>query len=178
MAQVLAKGGKGTPNVDLTPMVDLGFLLITFFMFTTTMSSSKAMEIQMPFIQEEKIEAPSVVKESTAMTILLGKQHEVYYYYGIGNEPNVEIKMEKTNFDASAGIRDAINWKKTEVQRLIAAGTLQPDDKMTVIIKATDQSTADDLVGILDEMSINTVPVYTFGDVSEKELESIGKSVF
>src|SRR3954470_21323321 len=81
------KGKKLSTRIDLTPMVDLGFLLITFFMFTTTLAKPKTMEINMP--NKEKIDEKdqTKVKESTAMTILLSKEHRVYYYEGIGSDP-------------------------------------------------------------------------------------------
>src|SRR6476620_11987463 len=83
------KGKKLSTRIDLTPMVDLGFLLITFFMFTTTLAKPKTMEINMP--NKEKIDEKdqTKVKESTAMTILLSKNHRVYYYEGLATDPNV-----------------------------------------------------------------------------------------
>src|ERR1043165_6176881 len=81
------KGKKLSTRIDLTPMVDLGFLLITFFMFTTTLAKPKTMEINMPY-KDENLDPnkQSKVKESTAMTILLSKMHRVYYYEGIGSD--------------------------------------------------------------------------------------------
>lgn len=171
MATMQVKGSKTAPQVDLTPMVDLGFLLIAFFMFTTTMSDPTVMAIQMPYQGEEIITDPPLVKESTAMTILLGEGHEVFYYYGIGNDPANVPGLESSGFADEGGIRDAILWKKAYVQDLVAKGALLPDDRMTVIIKASARSTTDDLVNILDEMSINQVPIYTFGDITEEELK-------
>ncbi|RYD97495.1 MAG: biopolymer transporter ExbD [Sphingobacteriales bacterium] len=174
MAEMEVKGGKGSPRVDLTPMVDLGFLLITFFMFTTTMSKPKAMQIQMPF-KDEKMEEQdkSKVKESTAMTILLSKDHRVYYYYGIGSDATNPPKLEVTGFKDQGGIRDAIIAKKKEVQSLVASGALSPDDKITIMIKPADNSTTDDLIDVLDEMTINAVPIYAVVDITPVDLEFI-----
>ncbi|RQO32604.1 biopolymer transporter ExbD [Taibaiella sp. KBW10] len=174
MADMEVKGGKGSPRVDLTPMVDLGFLLITFFMFTTTMSKPKTMEIQMPFKDDlMKDTDKSKVKESTAMTILLSKDHRIYYYYGIGSDPTKPPELKVTGFKDLDGIRDAIIAKKKEVQGLISGGQLEADDKLTIMVKPAENSTTDDLINVLDEMTINAVPIYAVVDITPVDLEFI-----
>src|SRR5215216_6319438 len=82
------KGKKLSTRIDLTPMVDLGFLLITFFMFTTTLAKPKTMEINMPYKDENmKEEEKNKIKNSVALTVLLSKDHRIYYYKNIGNNP-------------------------------------------------------------------------------------------
>src|ERR1041384_6622445 len=81
------KGKKLSTRVDLTPMVDLGFLLITFFMFTTTLQKPKTMEINMPYKDPNKPVDTTKVKASTALTVLLSKDHRVYYYEGLADDP-------------------------------------------------------------------------------------------
>lgn len=168
MAEIQVKGGKAPPRVDLTAMVDLGLLLITFFMFTTTMSKPKAMQLQMPYKDSTlTIEDRNKVKADEALTILLSKDHRVYYYEGIGDDPLNPPKLEVTYFDENGGIRDVIIKKKQQVRDLINQGVLYADDEMTVIIKPDETSTTDDLVDILDEMTINKVPVFAVVDITD-----------
>src|SRR3977135_3715048 len=79
------KGKKLSTRIDLTPMVDLGFLLITFFMYTTTLAKPKTMEINMPYKDPNDKVEPNKIKESVALTILLSKNHRVYYYEGMAS---------------------------------------------------------------------------------------------
>src|ERR1700709_606532 len=87
------KAKKASTRVDMTPMVDLGFLLITFFVFTTTMSTPTAMNLNLPK-DTDKPEDQNKAKESGTLTLLLGKNRNVYYYEGI-------LKPDGSNFIAS-----------------------------------------------------------------------------
>ena len=146
------KAKKLSTRVDLTPMVDLGFLLITFFIFTTTMSQPTAMRLYLPK-DTDKPEEQNKIKESGALTILLGKDNNVFYYEG-------ELKPDASNFKATnfKEIRDVIISKKQAV-----------DTNLVVVIKPTDQCTYKNVIDILDEMSINVVKRYAMVDISDVE---------
>ncbi len=164
------KGKKLSTRIDLTPMVDLGFLLITFFMFTTTLAKPKTMEINMPYKDEHlKDEEKNKLKASVAMTVLLSKNHRVYYYEGIGDDASKAPDLKVTGFKSKDGIRDAIIAKKKLVDGMKRGGQLTAKDEMTVLIKPDTNSTYSDLVNMLDEMNINDVKVYAIIDISDIE---------
>lgn len=175
MAEIEVKGGKKhAPRIDLTPMVDLGFLLITFFMLTTTMSKPKAMEIQMPFKDKNlQKEDQNKVKKDEALTVLLSKDHRIYYYHGIGDDPTNPPQVEVTYFKDKDGIRDVLINKKKTVQGLISQGVLNAQDKVIVLIKPDVTSTTEDLINILDEMTINAIPVYAVVDITPVDKDFI-----
>ena len=138
----------------MTPMVDLGFLLITFFIFTTTMAQPTAMNLFMPK-DVEKQEEQNKVKESGAFTIMLGKEDQVYYYEGL--DPT---QLKSASFKT---IRDEIIRKKKSTN---------PED-LVMIIKPTPDATYKNTVDILDEMTINEIKRYAMVDVSPVEMELI-----
>lgn len=147
------KSKKQSTRVDLTPMVDLGFLLITFFIFTTTMSSPTAMKLFMPK-DADKPEDQNKAKESGALTIMLGKDDNVFYYEGI-LDPN-GANFKSSNFKE---IRDVIiNKKKTTAS-----------DDFVVVIKPSEESKYKNVIDILDEMAINEVKRYAMVDIAESE---------
>jgi biopolymer transport protein ExbD len=164
------KGKKLSTRIDLTPMVDLGFLLITFFMFTTTLAKPKTMEINMPYKDQNlKEEEKNKIKNSVALTILLSKNHRIYYYEGIGDDPSKAPDLKITYFTPQKGIRDEIIAKKKMVDDMKRTGALGPKDETTVLIKPDTTATYSDLVNILDEMNINDVKVYAIIDISDIE---------
>jgi biopolymer transport protein ExbD len=144
------KAKKLSTRVDLTPMVDLGFLLITFFMFTTTMASPTAMKLNMPK-DTDKPEEQNKIKESGALTILLGKADQVYYYEG-----QDALGLKSTTFK---GIRDIIINKKKSTNA----------DDLVLVIKANDEATYKNAIDILDEMQINEIKRYALVNISEDE---------
>ncbi|MBS1644707.1 MAG: biopolymer transporter ExbD [Bacteroidetes bacterium] len=169
------KGKKLSTRVDLTPMVDLGFLLITFFMYTTTLAKPKTMEINMPYKDPNmKVEDQSKVKESTALTLLLSKGHMVYAYEGIGSDPTKPPELKPANISKSTkALREIILAKKEAVQNLVRSGALGPTDRITVLIKPDTTSTFKDLVDVFDEMTIDDVKVYAKVDITPQDREFI-----
>ena len=163
------KSKKQSTRVDMTPMVDLGFLLITFFMLTTTMSKPKTMDLIMPKDTKDEKDQ-NKVKESTALTILLGKKDRVYYYEGLAQDPNASANpdfFKATTFANKGGIRDVIIKKRDEVAKARNAKG-EPED-VVVIIKADDDATYKDFVDILDEMAINRIQRYATVDISDQD---------
>jgi len=168
------KGKKLSTRIDLTPMVDLGFLLITFFMYTTTMSKPKTMEINMPYKDENiKEDEQTKIKASTVVSVLLSKDNRIYYYEGIGDDPTKPPQLNVTYFKPKDGIRDVLINKKKAVEELKASGALGAKDQVTVIIKPDVTSTYEDLVNMLDEMSINDIRVYAIVDITPVDKEFI-----
>ena len=151
------KGKKLSTRIDLTPMVDLGFLLITFFIFTTTMSQPTAFKLNLPK-EADKPQDDTKIKNSGALTILMGKDDNVFYYEGI-------LDPAGKNFQSSSfkTIRDVIINKKR--------GTSEKD--FFVVIKPNDECTYKDVINILDEMAINVVKRYALVDISDGENQLI-----
>ncbi|MBL7797802.1 MAG: biopolymer transporter ExbD [Saprospiraceae bacterium] len=166
---------KMSTRVDLTPMVDLAFLLITFFMLTTTLAKPQIMPVVMPEkdVDKEDLEA---TKESQVLTLLLGADDKVYYYEGI-----TDTKLDSTDYSAE-GLRKVILDKKDRVQK--QWGDMERDDpknpgqkkkvsKLNVIIKPTKESRYKNLVDAFDEMKITNVALYVLLDISKQEEDFI-----
>ncbi len=142
---------KNSTRVDLTPMVDLGFLLITFFIFSTTIRRPKAMDLPLPKdVPKDQLQNTAV---SGVLTLLLGSDDRVFYY-----ERDDPRMMKAVPFSVA---RSIILDKKKRTR---------PSD-FTVILKAGTNSTFGNTVHILDEMVINNVGRYAFVDISKDETE-------
>jgi biopolymer transport protein ExbD len=189
------KAKKLSTRVDMTPMVDLGFLLITFFIFTTTMSSPTTMQLFMP--KDTKDEDQNKAKESGALTIMLGKNNVVYVYRG-------QLLPDASNFHTTTfkGIRDTIIQMKkdvinahvhdagcTKIQEEARVGNpkynIPPDpnwknaclDKdLVIVIKPDDEATYKNTIDILDEMAISAIKRYAMVDLFPAEKELIKKT--
>ncbi|RAJ85717.1 biopolymer transport protein ExbD [Chitinophaga dinghuensis] len=151
---------KKSTRVDMTPMVDLGFLLITFFMLTTTLSQPKTLNLIMP---ADDGKTRTALAESKALTVILGPDNKVAWYEGMGNDPQSPPELHYTNFANTNGIRDVIIRKKEKVEDQFHQSDL------TVLIKADKSSNYKNLVDIMDEMLINRVDRYAVVDITQEE---------
>lgn len=161
-------------RIDFTPMVDLGFLLITFFMLTTTLAKPQIMALVMPE-KDVELEERDPIKESKVLTLMLGKDDKVFYYEGI-----TEPKLDSTDFSAE-GLRRVILDKQVKVKGLFGEEefedfkTKEPrkGSFLNVLIKPTKDAKYKNLVDVLDEMSITKVRYYVILDVSKTEEDFI-----
>ena len=164
-----AKNGKRkvqAPRIDLTPMVDLGFLLITFFMFTTTMAREKVMDIRMP--DNEPSPVPTVFIAESTITLIPDKNHTVRYYEGTLTGPG-DLKTT-----TAANILLVLLKKKNEVAALPASFSTEAH-KLHVLIKPTTDSKYEDVVRMMDDMLIADVIYYALTDITEDELQELKK---
>jgi biopolymer transport protein ExbD len=187
------KAKKLSTRIDMTPMVDLGFLLITFFIFTTTMSSPTTLKLNVPK-ETDKEEEQNKAKESGALTIMLGKGNNVYYYEG-------QLKVDATgnNFQAASmsKIREVIlkkkadvlsryrkdqacidkkmnEWRSKGIQKFLkdAEESCEQED-LVVVIKPNEDAAYKNVVGILDEMSICRILKYAMVKITPQENDLI-----
>jgi biopolymer transport protein ExbD len=172
MAQIQESGGgnekggkvrskKASNKIDMTPMVDLAFLLLTFFMLTTTFAKPQVMDITMP-VKDPNEEVQTPVKASNALTIILGEEDRLYYYEGLLSPTDPEPELVKSDY-SSKGIRQVL-------LRLRA----NPD--LVVMIKPHEESRYTNVVDILDEMAITNIKKYAIVDITDADKEFVEKN--
>ncbi|MDR2953705.1 MAG: biopolymer transporter ExbD [Prevotella sp.] len=201
MAEVQQSGGgeekKGKPKkqilrVDFTPMVDMNMLLITFFMFCTTLSKPQIMNIAMPTDEKLNKEDEVKVKESKAVTLLLGEDDKVYYYEGMPNyEDYTSLKETTYSPDGLRALLLERNALIVSQMRELRREFTEKKKKMSeeeynrqfnerareikgnkdmaqvVVIKPTADSNYRNLVDALDEMAICSIDIYAIVDMAE-----------
>lgn len=140
---------KASTRVDMTPMVDLGFLLITFFILATTLSKPSSMTLNVP--DKTKQEETEPLKASNVMTVFLGKDNKAHYIMGKAATEDPEVKTVSMGYDLRKAIQES-------------AATV-PGDKFVVVLKPTKESTYKNMVDVLDEMAIIKIKRYALVDV-------------
>jgi len=148
---------KAIPRVDLTAMVDLAFLLITFFMLTTILTKPKQMPVVMPAPGP-----PGKVPETSTMSICLGKNNQAIWYIGMPEKPLTAPKQISYGNDLSKAIYD------TEMAVYKKSGK-----GLFVIIKPDDHSRYDNLVETLDDMQIFNVPTYAIAKITPQDVDML-----
>ncbi len=191
--QSLSPRNRKKIQVDFTPLVDLGFLLITFFMLTTSMVRPKSMEI----IKPKPIKDANPIKASQALSIFLTKNDKIGYYFGLPNENEDLNVLQFTDFSQN-GIRKILQKANRERNPLVDSIQIYKnlarnnkisvlsyqayrkrieskfaDKALIVLIKVEDRSKYQNLVDILDEMSINNIRTYALVDITPAEVKMV-----
>ncbi len=210
MAEIIQaeKGGKGgkkrakklLPHMDMTPMVDLMMLLITFFMLTTSLSKSKVMEMILPEkLKDPNAEPPKIIASRT-LNILLGPDNKIYWYPGgvSAEDYNNLPPVMQTDYSAE-GIRalllernrslfrtindfeqqvleGKIRIPQDSVQSAISALKSEDDTGPIVLIKAYEKANYGNFVDILDEMNICGIARYTVMDIAWYETQMVERA--
>jgi biopolymer transport protein ExbD len=153
-------------------MVDLGFLLITFFIFTTTMSESKAMKLIMPDDSDRSKDMP--LAQSNALTVIPLADNKVFYYHG---ELNLALKANAwgiTNYSEREGLGKIVRNKQ------LALDKIKPGNRkeLMLMIKPSPESNYENVVNALDEALINDVKRYAIVDITPEEKDvAVAKSL-
>jgi biopolymer transport protein ExbD len=150
-------GRKRLPAIDMTPMVDLAFLLLTFFVLTTTLTKPLVLQMVMP----DKVSDPitkTPVKAERVLTLVLDANNKIHWY------PGVNIDLVKTTDFSKGGIRKVLLDKKSAIKNLY------------VVIKPSDKSQYKNMVDILDEMILTEISQYAIVDLEIADKDLIAKS--
>ncbi|WP_106914461.1 biopolymer transporter ExbD [Chryseobacterium aurantiacum] len=166
MAEVIAQEKQGSKQkkklirVDMTPMVDLGFLLITFFMFTTNFTKPNVMDLGLPAKDSNPnpINTPPVIGDKNQVTFILGKDNRVFYHQSNEKDLNT-TNLKETDF---SGIK---------ISKIIAEASKNAPkpDNFTVIVKPTDEANYKNFVDMLDNLAISKKERYGVTDIKPWE---------
>jgi biopolymer transport protein ExbD len=174
-------------------MVDLAFLLLTFFVLTSTFSKPKVMSLVYPAKPDpnEKIEPQKI---NNAITFLLSEDKIFYYsgqYYAVGNpEGKPPTQLEETNFGPD-GVRKLLadrnsyvlkgkekldeQLKKKEIQDSTYLRMLvdfkKNKESLKVLVKTDDKATCKNFIDLIDELKIAEIGVIAPVDMLGSEYE-------
>lgn len=149
-------------RIDMTPMVDLGFLLITFFVFTTTMSNPTVMKLFMP-VDKGPL---SPLGKSKVLTVLLGQNNKVYAYEGKFEDAIKGNTIITTTYNEGDGIGNLIRKKQKQLQQI---DRKDGRNGLVFLIKPTSKASYKNVIDALDETMINDVKKYMVLDASAEE---------
>jgi len=154
-------------HIDMTPMVDLGFLLIAFFIYTARLSEPVVTTLRMPDDTSITTE-PNNLSESLALTLLLDANDRIFYYHGKMNDAIAKKLIQKTSFSLTGGIGSIIREK----QEAIDKSKKFPEGRkgLMLLIKPTGAASYKNLVDALDEALINDVKKYAIVEPAKEEI--------
>ena len=160
---------KHSVRTDMTPMVDLGFLLIAFFVMTTELSKPSVVKLNMPMDGP-----PMDLGNSNALTVLLDGTDRVYYYNGNWEEASAKNEIYKTNLSVSNGLGKVIREKQ---KWLDAINKKEGHNGLMLLIKAGKQASYENVIDALDEAMINVVKKYAVLPAEAEESAWIQKQL-
>lgn len=154
---------KQSLRVDLTPMVDLAFLLISFFMLTVVITESRQMDLTMP---NGDVTAP--IGDCQVLHVLIDSADRIYTYEGLAIED-----IKETSLNPDAGIRHVLMGKARQVRASCPSDISGNPRQMVCLIKLLSGSHYSSMVNILDEMEITGVKVYALQEPSAEEVKAV-----
>ncbi|HTI91265.1 MAG TPA: biopolymer transporter ExbD [Puia sp.] len=159
---------KLSTRVDMTPMVDLGFLLITFFVVTTTWSKAHVTKLNMP------ADGPtSTIGNNAALTVIPVAGNKLFYYHGEWSEALRKGSYGTTGYGLNGGIGDIIRAKQIAMDHSYKGGRKE----LMLLIKPSPDASYGNVVSLLDETAINDVKRYALVDLTAEERQDISSKI-
>ena len=162
-----ARNKKQVIRIDMTPMVDLGFLLITFFVFTTTISKPSVTDLYMPTEPLDKKDSTNLA-DDLALTFLLDDKNRVYYFQGRFEEALNANKITTTSYSAYEGLGKVIRERQREIQS--SGKYIDGSRGLMLLIKPTSEAVYKNVMDVLDEALINDVKKYAIVEPADAEI--------
>jgi biopolymer transport protein ExbD len=159
---------KLSTKVDLTPMVDLGFLLITFFIITTTWSKPKVAKLYLPANGEG-----TEVGDKAVLTLLAGKDNKIFYYQGNLQEALHDGLFGITDYSFKNGIGEIIRQKQMLMDKNYKGGRKE----LTILIKPSADASYQNVIELLDETIINVISKYALVDIADDDKKLLKKKM-
>lgn len=144
---------KQSTKIDMTPMVDLAFLLLTFFILTTTFNKPGIMKLTMPEPVTDSTRLP-LLKDKNAFSVVLAEGNKLYWWIGLDESPS------------------STNYSKDGIRKVLLEQSKSNPDLM-VLIKPMEKARYENMVDILDEMEIANITRYAIVDFTETDKEKI-----
>jgi biopolymer transport protein ExbD len=208
MAEIAEDGGGGhkggkkrakkqSTRIDMTPMVDLAFLLLTFFVLTSTFSKPKSMELTFPAPPPPNVEQPKI---KNAVTFILSKDDRIFYYEGefkpADSDKGPKTTLSELNFsqeslnkflaEKNKGLHEKIKALDvrlknkqivdTTYKRLVREAKANKES-YTYLIKTDDKATYKDVIDLIDQLNVNLVGKYVVVDMIKPELDLLTEKV-
>jgi biopolymer transport protein ExbD len=146
---IVKKGKKMSTRIDMTPMVDLAALLLTFFILATTFIKPQVMQLILPEKNLDNSNQPKV-NEKNVLSIVLEGDNKIYWYIGL-----TTAQVNQTDY-TDKGLRKVLVDSKS-------------NEKMVVLVKPSDTSTYENLVDTLDELTINSISRYVLDEYRDED---------
>ncbi|WP_210150494.1 ExbD/TolR family protein [Chryseobacterium scophthalmum] len=159
MAEVITKeksGGKQSKKpikIDMTPMVDLNFLLLMFFMFTSSFTKPNVMDLGLP-AKDPNPNPTHVIDDKNQITFIIGENNRIFYHQS--NEKDL----------TEAGLKET-DYNGLNVSKIISNAYEQAPKKenFTIIVKPTDDANYKNFVDMMDNISISKKERYGISDI-------------
>ena len=144
-------------HIDMTPMVDVAFLLLTFFMLTTTFGKPNTMEINIP---PENTEVK--IAETNVMTFRVVE--DGYAYWSLGEEAPRKLRLYDDEEAVVLG---------EEVRRTLQQET-RSNSKLVIVVKISDKAKYKYLVDLIDEFNMMKIDRFSLDDFTDADAEAVG----
>lgn len=196
------KGGKKrakkqSTRIDMTPMVDLAFLLLTFFVLTATFSKPKSMELTFPAPPPPDQKVDEVKK---GITFLLTKDDRIFYYEGqfraTDDDKGAKTTLSELNFSKESLHKYLLDKNKEMQEKIKALDAKHKANQLadttfkrmvkevkadkesyTYLIKTDDKATYKNVIDVIDELNVNVVGKYVMVDILKPELDLINEKI-